>query len=710
MPKFRNYLVIYASLFFVLITSSNSDPVFLTDPEEKSSLAAMSSTYLTPYELKLFADSLEFIKDDNCRSDLNATLQGILNNAQWAVSMIDASVRSAVGLESQVIHQLGHFDQCFQKSFPQTIVTTSESMDFLQPVPVQYCLVNVNVNGLTRLDSNVIETLTSRWGECVPAACSGSDVEIYLQHFLQRNVTVTDNMCQSPQIETSVTCGMIIYASILTFFILLTIFSTVYHVLSIKASKRDNSLKQTMKENNIRHIALLSFSIIENTKKLFQPSRDQSGLKPLNGIKALAMIFILFGHATTFIYGSPMLNVNFFTENAKSPLYGFITNSLLFVDIYLLLSGYLFFRLVIVELERRKGKLNPLFLYIGRYIRLTPAYMVVIGFYMTWLTSISSGPIWRERIELQQDRCLESWWLNILYINNYINTDKLCMFQSWYLSADTQLFFVGPLILIMIHKWRKFGLSLLATLTVITSATPFIVTYIDDVEPTLMINSSIAEDLLRSDYYHNNYMKTHMRASAYFIGLATGYLAHVMQSKSIKLPKILVRFIWTISCIMGIGSMFALGRFYAAPYTTIESTLYAGFHKLFWNLSIGWLVLAVTTGHSGWVRRVLSSRFFVPFSRLTYCAYLCNGAVELYNTSSIRTAESTGYIEILNSMLAHTLNTFALAFLLCLVFESPLHAVERIIMRQLKRRDPNKKTAKSGSSDISPSTSEEQVA
>lgn len=109
----------------------------------------------------------------------------------------------------------------------------------------------------------------------------------------------------------------------------------------------------------------------------------------------------------------------------KRPLFGYVINSLLFVDIYLLLSGYLFFRILYAELERRKGRLNPLILYIGRYIRLTPAYMVVIGFYMTWFTRIGDGPIWRERIEPEQDRCLESWWLNIMYVNNYINSDKL---------------------------------------------------------------------------------------------------------------------------------------------------------------------------------------------------------------------------------------------------------------------------------------------
>lgn len=97
----------------------------------------------------------------------------------------------------------------------------------------------------------------------------------------------------------------------------------------------------------------------------------------------------------------------------------------MFVDVFLLLSGFLFCRILLIELERRQGKLNVLILYVGRYIRLTPAYLAIIGFYMTWFPSMGSGPLWQQRIEREQERCQSSWWTNILYINNYINSDKL---------------------------------------------------------------------------------------------------------------------------------------------------------------------------------------------------------------------------------------------------------------------------------------------
>lgn len=72
---------------------------------------------------------------------------------------------------------------------------------------------------------------------------------------------------------------------------------------------------------------------------------------------------------------------------------------------------------------------------------MTPAYLMMIGLYSTWFIRIGDGPLWKQRISLEQERCQQSWWKNILYINNYYGNDALCMFQSWYLAGETSLKF-----------------------------------------------------------------------------------------------------------------------------------------------------------------------------------------------------------------------------------------------------------------------------
>lgn len=48
---------------------------------------------------------------------------------------------------------------------------------------------------------------------------------------------------------------------------------------------------------------------------------------------------------------------------------GPLLNNALLVDTFLLVSGFLLCRLLLIELEKKNGKINVLILYIARYIR-----------------------------------------------------------------------------------------------------------------------------------------------------------------------------------------------------------------------------------------------------------------------------------------------------------------------------------------------------
>lgn len=107
----------------------------------------------------------------------------------------------------------------------------------------------------------------------------------------------------------------------------------------------------------------------ENLKKLGKESKDEYGLSCLNGIKAVAMFCILSGHALVFLVGGPLQNSEFYVKQTGLLQNAFILNSPLLVDSFLLLSGFLFARLVLVEMDKRRGKINFFLLYIFRYIR-----------------------------------------------------------------------------------------------------------------------------------------------------------------------------------------------------------------------------------------------------------------------------------------------------------------------------------------------------
>lgn len=53
-----------------------------------------------------------------------------------------------------------------------------------------------------------------------------------------------------------------------------------------------------------------------------------------------------------------------------------------------------------------------------------PAYITMIGIYALMLIHLGSGPIWNKKIGMESENCRESWWLNVLFVNNYINPEK----------------------------------------------------------------------------------------------------------------------------------------------------------------------------------------------------------------------------------------------------------------------------------------------
>lgn len=112
--------------------------------------------------------------------------------------------------------------------------------------------------------------------------------------------------------------------------------------------------------------------------------------------------------------------------------------------------------------------------------------------------------------------------------------------------------------------------------------------------------------------------------------------------------------LWLSTTIIGVYSMYSV-TFYYVPsynYSSLESALYNSLHRLGWSLFTGWMVLACVTSDDGALRSFLASRALVPLSRLTYCAYLTNGFIELYLAASIRTPK---FMSVTNLVITKTL-------------------------------------------------------
>ncbi|KAL7029378.1 hypothetical protein ACKWTF_006213 [Chironomus riparius] len=644
------------------------------------------------------------ILSSHCKSDINSTIHNYHKHKAWAIAMYDSSVKIAQGIEYGVEFQLGNFDQCMNIS-----ATIKNDGVNIQP---KYCLVDVKMDNFivrnSAVRNNQIKNSTIiHWAVCMPSSCSNEDIVSFMKIMTGRDeIKIDPHKCQVKE-EWQFSTVDIIFGITLSSFLLVVVLCTIIHIYAISTSKKRKP-HQYLPFEEIVH----SFSIIANLKKLGKESKDEFGLSCLNGIKAVSMFCILSGHALVFMVGGPMQNSEFFKKQLTMIQNAFLFNSPLLVDSFLLLSGFLFARLVLVEMDKRRGRINFGLLYVFRYIRLTPAYLMMIGLYSTWFIKIGDGPLWKQRISLEQERCQISWWKNLLYINNYYGNDALCMFQSWYLAADTQLFILAPLIIYPLWKCRRIGLYITGILASICTFIPFYITYTQSLDPTFMIWQDEVSDLSANNYFIYTYGKTHMRAISYIIGILIGYIAFYIHKKKIRISNQKRNLMWILSSIAGIASMYGVTLYYipSYKYSNLESALYNSLHRLGWSIFTGWLVLGCVTSSGSLLKTFLSSHILVPISRLTYCAYLTNGFIELYLAASVRTPRYMSVFSLTGETLSHVALTFLAALILCLMFESPIHGIEKILLRRnLSQKRETKSSASDDLNDCAISTSSQTI-
>lgn len=59
------------------------------------------------------------------------------------------------------------------------------------------------------------------------------------------------------------------------------------------------------------------------------------------------------------------------------------------------------------------------------FFRLTPVFAFVIFYYATIFDHTGSGPMWKMVVSPESKDCRNNWYLNLLYISNYVRDDHL---------------------------------------------------------------------------------------------------------------------------------------------------------------------------------------------------------------------------------------------------------------------------------------------
>ncbi|GFR00176.1 nose resistant to fluoxetine protein 6 [Trichonephila clavata] len=86
---------------------------------------------------------------------------------------------------------------------------------------------------------------------------------------------------------------------------------------------------------------------------------------------------------------------------------------------------------------------------------MTPALALMIAAFLV-LPVISSGPLWNSTLDPPINACERHWWTNLLYINNFWDSEDYCLIHTWYLAALMQFHIMGIIILLLSFRWPSF--------------------------------------------------------------------------------------------------------------------------------------------------------------------------------------------------------------------------------------------------------------
>ncbi|XP_017782126.1 PREDICTED: uncharacterized protein LOC108566646 [Nicrophorus vespilloides] len=576
-------------------------------------------------------------------------------NRLWAVKMVDAWSKLPPGIIEGNMQDLGSYDECLG------IGANNSNLGLIYG---KYCLGDVKLKGFP-----------VRFAICVPDKCTTSDLNEFIKNNIEdiENPAFTDEYCQTKDGAPEYTAGDITVIVFFVVILFIALCSTFYDMFLDYTDLLPYSE------------FLLTFSLWTNGRKLFTITGNRNDhLSCLNGIRTLSMMWVILGHGYNTKLLGGITNMRYVDSWFKLTSSMMIVGATVAVDTFFLLSGIV---LVYVYMRTKiQGNvfLSTLSMYIHRYVRLTPALAALLLIHVTLLKHMGNGPFWPRSYPYMIQFCNEYWWSVLLYVQNYVNSDRECIGQSWYLSVDMQLFILSPIILIPLKKFPKYVLSGLVLLTAISMGGTFYI--------ACYYNLRGLEQIGNMNTLTKYYVTTHTRAPPYLIGMIVGYFIYLCKRPggNFKINKILNVVLWLASLTVLFACTFAgTDLLNAEDYQKYLHASYLTFVRPSWAVALSWVVFSCVTDNGGLINKFLSMPIFQVMSRLTYSMYLIHYTLLSIFVLSQRTAIRFSDGALMLEFWSNFAITFFLAVALSLTFESPIIVLEKCIRNRLSGNYPS---------------------
>ena len=586
--------------------------------------------------------------------------------------------------------------------------TVCQSMMGRETDASQYCYIHLNTGSSNK---------PLAVGACVPASCTAEQLESLpparVAVALRLPTIYTAGFTADCTAPTGPPWGTWVLLSVYILLILLAITGTLLdahltyglvpcggepeadslHIFGSEAEEAPKKdLKLEDKSDNLYIRLLLSFSLTYNYKRLVAPSPPGS-FDSLNGVRVIATTFVVIGHTFFFLWDTmAIMNFQSVANSVKNFRFQIVVAGFYAVDTFFFLSGFLVAYFFVQELKGRGFSWKTLgMFYFHRIYRLTPS--LVMGMFFFWLFSPywNDGPWWMFYQKYVNTRCDNGWWYTLLYIQNWVNTDKLCMGWTWYLADDMQYYILSPLVLIAYWKNKYVGWGISVVGIWLCMAITLYICISNKLQEFsgIQFGAELGNYIPPEGKYGKLiYLPPYTRVAPYLIGFCAAFIL-TERGEKFAVSRPVRGVIYVASTIIVLILSFISWSDANYGWAPWMNYVWITISRPIWSVGFGSLLLLCVVGYGGIFSTVMSQGFWVPLARLSYGAYIFHltNIGTIYNgyKSGLTYSFSTG----LYFFLGHLIIAFALALVNFLLVEKPLMNMESLLLHRKPRAKVN---------------------
>ncbi|XP_049824719.1 nose resistant to fluoxetine protein 6 isoform X2 [Aethina tumida] len=420
---------------------------------------------------------------------------------------------------------------------------------------------------------------------------------------------------------------------------------------------------------------------------------DIERLRCIQGVRTYNLLLVILSHTALSNLSLPLSNTRYAETVTEKFLNIFLSSGPLCVSTFFLMAGFLL-AYGLFDYSEGKKELKPkelAMIFINRCIRLTPTLAFVLIIHATWLPHVSNGPLWDQYIGNEYRVCRKNWWTNLLYLHTYVNSEEMCMMQTWYLAVDTQFFILGLVLIYYMKKYENKIPLILGSCLGLHIVFTFIMNYIYDYEATIFPEPEIYYNiqLQKLGQWHSQLTASYGNIPGLVVGMAYGYAYYKYKNVKIFTSTRSVVFWWFTVLLLPLGIIIFPGLIIYDPNTPKNifwASVYISLCRTVFTTGIGLVIFGVSQG-IGWIAKMsLEWRPTYILGRIVYSSFLIHVALIKIRPALKRYPTYLEDFIIVSDLLCDIFTAFLSGLLLTLFVEMPISELQKLLVPQKRSK------------------------